>query len=99
MSIGLIRTERELLLHFAREACKGGLTNAERKALFEDVCRRLPALEPEAMTDQFERILCAALSGICASHSSKFDCQNKVEIARAAVSIARHVMDELSGHN
>lgn len=43
----------------------------------------------------FLQLTAAALEGVCASHHGKFECQSKLEIARTAVSIAKHTIQEL----
>lgn len=43
----------------------------------------------------FLALVAAALTGVCASHATKFDCQSRLEIARTAVGIARMTVYEL----
>lgn len=56
-------------------------------------------MSDKVTSHEFVQLICAALTGVCSSHETKFDCHSRLEIARTAISIARHVIDELEEQN
>lgn len=67
-------------------------TQAKRD--FADADNKTTIVEPD-----FLALVAAALTGVCASHATKFDCQSRLEIARTAIGIAKLTVQELHQHD